>query len=258
MLLLPFARKIVRGRLERRYKRFFADCVLESSAGRDDIVVAHTSNTGSMTGLLQRGNPVLLADQEGTTRKLAYSLEAICADGAWVGCNTALPNAFVEEAIRRGLVPELAGYAAIRREVKYGQGGRSRIDLLLTDDGATPPRTCFVEVKSVTLKHGTRAAFPDSVTERGLKHVAELVRERKRGAGAAFVFLCQRTDCDAFAPAWSVDPAYSKALAAAAKQGVLVLAIESVVDERGLSWSRRLPVDLAPPAAARRPEQVSA
>lgn len=250
MLLVPYEKPIVEGALVRRYKRFFADCLLDD----DTAVVAHTANTGAMTGLVDAGNRVLLTHHAGsaaTRRKLAYSLEAVRVVGGWVGVNTAAPNALVATAVARGLVDELAGYATIRREVKYGAGGRSRVDLVLADGD----RRCFVEVKSVTLREDRgpdrRAAFPDAVSERARKHVEDLARERRRGAEAAIVFVCQRGDCDAFAPAWSVDPAYAKALAAAAKKGLVVVAIEVRVDRDGLHWSRRLDVDLAPPPRAR-------
>lgn len=240
--LYPFARPVVEGVFERRYKRFFADCVLDGG----EKVVAHTANTGSMKGLLDPGNRVLLTHHVGTARKLAYSLEAIRVGDTWVGCNTALPNDLVEAAIRRGLIAELDGFPVQRREVKYGPDDRSRIDLLLEDGD----RRCFVEVKNTTLRDGRAAAFPDAVTERGLKHVEDLAREAKRGARAAIVFVCQRTDCDVFAPAWAIDPDYARALAKAATKGLEVVAIEARVDRDGVHWSRRLAVDLAPPRAA--------
>jgi sugar fermentation stimulation protein A len=164
------------GRLVRRYQRFFADVVLED--GRAETV--HCPNSGSMLGLCAVGAPVLVSDSGDPARKLRMTLERVRAGRAWVGVNTMLPNRIVREAVEAGRLPELAGYAEVRPEVKFGE--RSRIDLRL----AGPDRpACWVEVKNVTLRAGRAARFPDAVTERGLKHLRELAsaRLRPRGAG---------------------------------------------------------------------------
>lgn len=253
-VLVPFSGPVLTGTLERRYKRFFVDVLLDDGgAGRGQgrrarQVTAHTPNTGAMTGLLERGAKVLLTHDASPTRKLAYTLQAIeapCDDGArtWVGTNTLLPNRLVEAAIRSGVVRELGGYGSIRREVKYGSDGRSRVDLLLDDHRRGRPR-CFVEVKSVTLREGRMALFPDAVSERGQKHLRELAARARAGDRAAMVYVAQRTDCAAFGPAEDVDPAYARALRGAKEAGVVVVCLVGAVERRGVRVVGRLPVRL--------------
>jgi sugar fermentation stimulation protein A len=130
-----------------------------------------------------------------------------------------LPNKIVQEAIEAGTVPELQGYAMLRREVKYGKN--SRIDILL-EDAAKPP--CYVEIKNVTMRRDKVAEFPDAVTARGTKHLGELADQVKVGSRAVMFYLIQREDCETFTLADDIDPAYAEALAVARKAGVEVLA----------------------------------
>lgn len=237
---ISFGATVRRGVLERRYKRFFADVVLD---GPEGLVTAHTPNTGAMTGLLERGSPVLVTHDPSPKRTLHWTLQAICAQGAWVGCNTLLPNRLVARAVELGLLRELRGYRRVRREVPYGRDGRSRVDLLLEDHARGRP-DCLVEVKSVTLRDGARALFPDAVSERGRKHLEELTREVEAGRRAAMVYVVQRMDCASFAPAAAIDPAYADALVEARSAGVEVIAFLGRVDDEGVAWAGRLPVRL--------------
>jgi sugar fermentation stimulation protein A len=243
--LVPFGRPVRRGRLVRRYKRFFADVVLD-----DDLAItAHTASTGAMTGLLDEGNGVLVTRYDSPTRKLPFGLEAIHVGTSWVGVNTSLPNTFVASAIERGLVPGLPPRRMATREVKYGAEGRSRCDLVLHDEpladtGARRDR-CYVEVKSVTMRDGAAAVWPDAVSARGLKHLEELVDVVEAGGDAAMIFVALRTDCAVFAPAWGVDRAYGDALVRAAAAGVHVACLIGRVDERGLAFAGTLPIDLS-------------
>jgi sugar fermentation stimulation protein A len=231
----------LRGRLLRRYQRFFAEVEL----ARGERVVAHCPNTGSLLGCLAPGSPVWLRDSRNPARKLRFTWQAVCVGSTWVNVDTSLPNRVVAEALARGAVPELAGYARLRREVRYGRG--SRIDLLLEDDerGA-----CHVEVKSTTLIEGGAALFPDAVTERGTKHLHELARLARAGKRAVQLFFVSRADVEVFRPADSIDPAYARALRRAAAAGVEVLAYAARVEARRLELLRALPVDL--PGARRR------
>lgn len=248
-VLVPFSGPVLTGTLERRYKRFFVDVWLdEDERGRKGRkVTAHTPNTGAMTGLLEQGSKVLLTYDASPTRKLAYTLQAIeapCEGGrVWVGTNTLLPNRIVEAALRAGWVRELGGYRTLQREVKYGSDGRSRVDLLLDDHRRRRPR-CFVEVKSVTLRAGRVARFPDAVSERGQKHLHELTARVLAGDRAAMVYVAQRTDCAAFGPADDVDPAYGDALRRAKAAGVVVKCLVAAVERRGVRVVGRLPVKL--------------
>lgn len=213
-----FPAPLIPGRLLRRYKRFLADVVLD---GTGEEVTAHCANPGAMLGLKDEGARVFLSQSDNPKRKLKYSWEIVEADGAFVGINTAHPNRLVEEALHAGLIPELAGFAGLRREVKYGRN--SRIDILLEDEtgGAT-----YVEVKNVHLMRTPGLAeFPDSVTARGAKHLDEMADMVDQGARAAMVYLVQRPDCERLSLARDIDPAYGAAFDAARRRGVEAYAI---------------------------------
>lgn len=214
---MRFASPLVPGRLVKRYKRFLADVILDSG----EEVTAHCANPGSMLGLREPGARVYLSVSDNPARKLKYSWEIVEADGALVGINTAHPNGLVEEALRAGLIEELAGFTGLRREVKYGRN--SRIDILL--EGADG-RPVYVEVKNVHLmRQAGLAEFPDSVTARGAKHLVEMGDMVADGARAAMVYLVQRPDCDRLSFAGDLDPAYAAAFAAAKARGVEAYAI---------------------------------
>lgn len=225
------------GRLLQRYKRFLADVELDDGT----VVTAHCPNTGSLLGCMEPGSRVVLRDSQDPRRKLRYTFQSIRVGRSLVNVDTALPNAVVADAVARGAVPELAGYASLRREVVYGRG--SRIDLLLEDEGR--PR-CFVEIKSTTLARGRTALFPDAVTERGRKHLGELADAVRAGDRAVQFFFVSRGDVARFAPADDIDPAYGRALRAAAEAGVELLAYSARVRPDRLELARRLPIELPP------------
>jgi len=231
-------RPLLTGTLVRRYQRFLADVTLDDGS----TVTAHCPNTGSMTGCAEPGSPVLLSESDNPDRKLRHTWEAVRmtgadgAPGAWVGIHTGHGPAIVAAGIRTGAIPELAGYARLRREVPYGTG--SRIDLLLEDDHRPP---CYVEVKNVTLTDDDTALFPDAVTTRGARHMRELERVVAEGGRAAVLFLVHRADCVRFAPAGHIDPAYAAALAQAVRGGVLVLPCAARVTPHGVTLLGRLP-----------------
>lgn len=229
---MRFASELVEGRLLRRYQRFLAD--VELSDGR--VVVAHCANTGSMTTCLEPGTRAWLTRaREG--RKLPFTWEVAEHDKTRIYVNPAGANGLVAEAVAKGTLGELAGYAELRREVRYGTN--SRIDLLLEGERGR----CFVEVKNATLRVAPRrAAFPDAVTARGTKHLEELVRVVQSGDRAVVLFCVARTDCDSFEPADSIDPTYAATLRRAAASGVEMLAYRVSIDRRGVRLSRRVPV----------------
>lgn len=239
---MKFPGPLTRGVLVQRYKRFLADVRLETG----EVVTAHCANPGSMMGLKAPGLLVWLS-AAGPGRKLAWSLELVEADGGLVAINTGNPNRIAGEAIAAGAIPELAGYASLRREVPYGVN--SRIDLLL-EDPARPP--AWVEVKNCHLRRtGRLAEFPDSVTTRGAKHLAELSARVAAGDRAVMLFIIQRMDCDLLAPAADLDPAYAVALAAAADAGVEVLAYGCTITTEAVGIASRVPVRVAPGREAR-------
>ncbi|MGE3258998.1 MAG: DNA/RNA nuclease SfsA, partial [Geobacter sp.] len=194
---------LIPGRLIKRYKRFLADIELADGS----LVTAHCPNSGSMLGCNLPGSPVMLSVSPNPNRKLAHTWELVQVDGYWVGLNTMLPNRLAEEAILDGTIAELQGYPRLRREVPYGSE-RSRIDILLEGDQGR----CFVEVKNVTLVEDGRALFPDAVTERGQKHLRELMEVVRNGDRGVILFTVQRGDGAAVAPADAIDPAYGRLL----------------------------------------------
>ena len=205
----------ISGRLIKRYKRFFADVKLDSG----ETVTAHCPNTGSMMGLLTEGNVVYLSKTDNEKRKLKYTLEIIRDEDASVGVNTHRANRIVEEAIIENKITTLGKKYDFRREVKYGTN--SRIDFLITNKKG---EEIFLEVKNVTLsKRKGVAEFPDAITERGSKHLLELIDVVKKNKRAIMLFLIQRNDCKKFRIAEEIDSIYKKNIVKAKKVGVEIL-----------------------------------
>ncbi|WP_210398111.1 DNA/RNA nuclease SfsA [Motiliproteus sediminis] len=222
-------------RLIRRYKRFLADVQLPS--GHETTL--HCPNTGSMRGCAEPGSRVWYSDSANPKRKYPCSWELVEVQGRYLACiNTQRANGLVEEALLAGILPELAGYPRLRREVGYGREN-SRIDLLLEGDS----ERCFVEVKNVTLLEDDGIGyFPDAVTVRGAKHLRELVAAVASGDRAALVFCVAHTGICEVRPADHLDPAYGQALRAAVKAGVELYALGAHIDPVGIALQQRLPV----------------
>jgi sugar fermentation stimulation protein A len=227
---MRFAAPLVPATLIRRYKRFLADVALPSG----ETVTVHCANPGSMIGLAAPGAPVWLSKSANPKRKLGHSWELVEVDlgggPELVGINTTNPNALAAEAIAAGLIPELAGYGSVRREVKYGKS--SRVDFLLEQDGRPP---CYVEIKNVHLmRRPGFAEFPDAVTKRGAKHLAELADMVAIGARAVMLFLVQIASAERFALARDIDPAYGAQFDLARARGVEALARRCLVSCDGI------------------------
>jgi sugar fermentation stimulation protein A len=235
-MLLP--QPMEHARFVQRYKRFFADVVFDD--GRE--ITAHCPNPGAMLGLNEPGLGAWLSRSDAPKRKLAWTLELVEADGGLIGINTLLPNRLVAEALAQDAIPELAGYQAHRREVKFGEA--SRVDFVLEAEGRAP---CYVEVKNVHLRRtGTLAEFPDCVAARSAKHLRELTAVKAAGARAVQLFVVQRTDCDRFAACADLDPVYAKGLAAAASAGVEVLCYGCDISPEAIRIARQIPWAEAP------------
>mgnify|MGYP001615922247 CR=1 FL=1 len=236
---MKFPKSLIPGTLIKRYKRFLADVRLADG----EVVVAHCANSGSMLSVDTAGADVWLSESTNPERKLRYTWEMIRVGKTLVGINTQHPNRLVEEAIRAETIRELAGYANLRREVRYGKD--SRIDLLL-EDPKRPP--CYVEVKNVTMKRDLSpkapVEFPDAVTARGTKHLVELSRVAGKGQRAVMVFLVQREDAKAFAPAADIDPTYAKALGEATAAGVEVLCYGCRLSPAEIRVAKPVPIRL--------------
>ena len=235
---MRFSPALLRGTLVQRYKRFLADVRLDDG----QFVTAACPNTGSMLGLTAPGSVVWLSESDSPTRKYSFTWELVEADlgkgPTLVGINAGLPNKLVGEALAEARIKFLAGYPDTRREVKYGQN--SRIDLLL--DCAVKGR-CYVEVKNVHLsrRHGL-AEFPDSVTERGAKHLREMTDMVRQGHRAVMVYLVQRGDAKKFALARDIDPAYAAAFDAATAAGVEAVALRCRMATTGIAVDRAIPI----------------
>ena len=235
---MKFPTPLVRGRLVRRYKRFLADVTLDTG----EEITATCPNTGSMRGLTEQGSVVWLSVSDSKTRKYAHTWEMVEADlgqgPTLVGINTNHPNRLVAEAVAEARIPEIAGYAAARREVKYGLA--SRIDLLLEDPAKG---LAYVEVKNVHLSRTAGLAeFPDSVTERGAKHLRELAAMVEAGHRAVMVYLIQRADAERFTFASDIDPKYAEAYTLARAAGVEAIAYTCTLTPEEITIARSVPI----------------
>jgi sugar fermentation stimulation protein A len=230
---MDFPQPLTRATLVQRYKRFFADVVLEDGTE----ITAHCPNPGAMLGLNTPGLPAWISRSDDPKRKLAHTLELVEADGGLVGINTMHPNRLVAEALAADAIPELTGYASHRREVKYG--ANSRVDFLLEAPGRA---RCWLEVKNCHLRRsGTLAEFPDCVAARSLKHLKELTAMVEADERAVMLFVIQRTDCDAFSACHDLDPAYAKGLTEAAARGVEVMAYACEITPRAVRIAGQVP-----------------
>jgi len=235
---MRFPSPLIPATLVRRYKRFLADMVLADGAE----TTAHVANPGAMTGLAAPGTRVWLSRSDNPARKLPYSWELAEVDlgsgPELVGVNTGHPNPLVGAAIADGAMPELAGYGALRREVRYGRN--SRVDFLLEQ----PDRpSCYVEVKNVHLmRQKGLAEFPDSVTARGAKHLDELGAMVAQGHRAVMVFLIQIGSADRLALARDIDPHYGAAFDRARALGVEAVACRCALSAAGIAVAGAVPV----------------
>jgi len=236
---MQFTSTLIPATLARRYRRFLADVVLETG----EVATVHVANPGAMTGLDRPLSRVWLSDSGNPLRKCPYSWELVEADlgsgPELIGVNTGQPHQLVGEALEAGLIPELRDYPSVRREVKYGEN--SRVDFLLEDPARR--RRCYLEVKNVHLMRKPRLAeFPDSVTDRGAKHLRELAAARASGARTVLLFVIQIPSAERFALAGDIDPAYAAAFAQARAGGVEMLAWRCAVNLGGIEIAAPVPI----------------
>ncbi|MDD2046824.1 DNA/RNA nuclease SfsA [Pseudomonas putida] len=237
---MRFSPPLETARLLRRYKRFLADIELASG----EQITIHCPNTGSMLNCMVEGGQVWFSRSNDPKRKLPGTWEISETPQGRLACvNTGRANALVEEALRAGIISELAGFTGLKREVAYGEE-RSRVDFRL--EFADGP--AYVEVKSVTLGFdgSAVAAFPDAVTQRGAKHLRELATLARQGVRAVQLYCVNLSAVEAVRPADEIDAAYAQALRAAVADGVEVLAYGTRVDGEQVYIDRALPVLLTP------------
>lgn len=213
----PTALTLFPAQLIQRYKRFLADVILPSG----ETITVHCPNTGSMKNCIQPMSPCWYSSSTSAARKYPNTLEIVTApSGDLAGINTSRSNGLVADAICAGVISELQGYDNIRREVVYGNE-KSRVDFVLERSD----EKCFVEVKNVTLMDAKgQGLFPDAVSERGTKHLRELMQMVREGHRAVLLYCVQHTGIEWVEPADAIDPLYGKTLREAIDVGVEVIA----------------------------------
>jgi sugar fermentation stimulation protein A len=231
---LKWSEPLIEATILKRYKRFLADVDLDGQ-----IITAHVPNTGSMQSCWEPNWKCALTLSKNPTRKLPYTLELIHNGESWIGVNTGNANKLAKLWLTDNLLPELAGYKTVVPEKKIGL---SRIDFYLEDHPSLP--ACYVEVKNVTLKLNGEAQFPDSVTERGQKHLKELMKIKQSGLRAVMLFIVQREDVQVFRPAKSLDPKYASLLQDAKNAGVEILVYQCRMGLEELALGKSLPMEL--------------
>ena len=229
---MNFNKKLISGEFIKRYKRFFVDVRIG-----DLTVTAHCPNTGSMMGLLKRGNKVWLSKADNPKRKLKYTLQVIEDHNSKVGINTHLTNKIVLDALKKKNIKIFKDLIEIQQEVKFNDN--TRFDFLLIEK----TKETFIEVKNVTLsrKKGL-AEFPDAITSRGLKHIKELLNARRKGYETYLLYLIQRDDCNKFKLARDIDPEYSKLLKKAVKKKLKILCYDCKFSSKGIKLNRKIQV----------------
>lgn len=235
---MNFQNNLEKTTLIKRYKRFLAD-VEHPTKGE---ITVHCPNTGSMKNCWQAGWTAWILDSQNTKRKYIYTwVLAENPNGDFIGINTHFANQLAVDAIKGGDVAELDSYKTVETEVKYGDEN-SRIDILLTDQTG---KRVFVEVKSVTLMEAEgEGFFPDAVTQRGQKHVRELMRCVEQGHRAVLFFLVQHTGIKEVAIARHIDPVYADLVEDASAMGVEIIAYATKINSNEIKVDRRINVKL--------------
>ena len=227
---MKFKERLLQGSLVKRYKRFFVDIKYKNK-----IITGHCPNSGSMMGLLNKGNKVWFSLSNNPNRKLKYTLEMIEVENKKVGINTQLTNKIVLEALKHKKINSLIKFNHIKTEVKFSDS--TRFDFLLSNN----KEKCFLEVKNVTLVRGKKLAeFPDAITSRGTKHLNELYNAKKKGYQSYILYLIQREDCDSFKIAKDIDEEYKIAFSKALKGGVKILCYDCKLNSEEIKLNKQI------------------
>ena len=229
---MEFTKSLIKGKLIKRYKRFFVDVKLDN-----EIVTAHCPNTGSMKGLLEEGNDVYLLKHNDPKRKLKYSLEIIKAKKNLVGVNTHMANKIVNHGLSNNLIKELKNNNTIKPEVFFNK--ETRFDFLIEKG----KQKSFVEVKNVTLFRDKKIAeFPDAITLRGSKHLITLIDAIKKGYKSYLIYLIQIQNMENFKIAKDIDEEYYKNYIIAKKAGVNFLAYRCKISQKEIFIEKKLKI----------------
>ena len=229
---MEFTKSLIKGKLIKRYKRFFSDIKLNNK-----VVTAHCPNTGSMKGLLDKGNEVYLLPNNDPKRKLKYGLEIIKTRKNLVGVNTHMANRIVQHALENNLISELKNNNLIKPEVIFNKD--TRFDFLIEKN----KQKSFVEVKNVTLfRNKDTAEFPDAVTTRGSKHLLTLIDAIKKGYKSHLLFLVQIQNMNNFKIAKDIDSEYYNNYLIAKKAGVKFLAYRCDISSKKIFIDKKLKI----------------
>ena len=229
---MEFTKSLKKGKLIKRYKRFFVDVKLDNK-----VVTAHCANTGSMKGLLEEGNDVYLTPNNDPKRKLKFGLEIIKTRKNLVGVNTHLANRIAEHGLNNNLVKELTNNDLIKPEVFFNK--ETRFDFLIEKN----KQKSFVEVKNVTLfRNENTAEFPDAITSRGSKHLLTLIDAIKKGYKTYLLFLVQIQNMENFKIAKDIDPEYYENYLLAKKAGVNFLAYRCNISSKKIFIDKKLKI----------------
>ena len=227
---MKFSKRLIKGKLIKRYKRFFADINI-----KNEIITAHCPNTGSMMGLLDQNNVVWISKNNDPKRKLKYTLEIIKAKDNLVGVNTHLANKIVYEGLSNNLINEFMNSESIKPEVYYNKN--TRFDFLVNKND----QKHYIEVKNVTLfRTNNISEFPDAVTSRGSKHLKTLIDAIKKGYKTCILFLVQIQNMENFRIAKDIDKNYYKNYLLAKKSGVQFLAYRCNIDTNSITIEKKL------------------
>ncbi len=229
---MEFTKSLIKGKLIKRYKRFFVDVKINNKT-----VTAHCPNTGSMQGLLDKGNEVYILPNDNPKRKLKYSLEIIKSRKNLIGVNTHMANKIVLHGLENNLINELKDNNFIKPEVFYND--KTRFDFLVKKKN----KNYFVEVKNVTLfRNKDTAEFPDAVTSRGSKHLLELIDAIKKGYKSYLLFLVQIQNMKYFKIAKDIDPEYYKNFLIAKQAGVNFLAYRAQINKNKIIIDKKIKI----------------
>jgi len=227
---MKFENQLIAGVFIKRYKRFFVDIKI-----KEKIITAHCPNTGSMKGLLDKGNRVWITKSNNEKRKLKYTLQIIEAGKNKVGVNTHLTNKIVLEGLNNNFFKDFSKKVIIKPEQKFELD--TRFDFLINDRN----KKSYIEVKNVTLSREQKLAeFPDAVTSRGAKHINDLIKAIKKGYKSYLFFIIQREDCTKFTIAKDIDPEYAKLLTLALKNKVKILCFDCKFSSKGIKLNNQI------------------
>lgn len=224
--------RIVDGTFQERPNRYLARVIVD---GRE--VPAHVPDPGRLPGLMIPGRRVRLIHNPGPQRKTDYSLVLVRHGRIWVCVYPVFANALVRDALERDELEAFKGFDAFDREVK---NGKSRFDFRLRYGRGE----CFIEVKSVSCVESTVGKFPDAPTERGRRHLEELIELKRKGYRAAVVFVSQRSDTRSITAYDAIDPAFGDTLRRARQAGVELYGYNCRVTASAVSLNRPVEVVL--------------